>query len=60
MNLINKYRSVIAIVLTVLVLIVIRLLSPGHFKIDAKKWAEPSVLRSNIINVDQIGTLPGE
>ncbi len=60
MNLINKYKSVIAVVFTVLVLIVIRLLSPGHFKIDAKRRAEPSVLRSNLITVDQAGSLPGE
>ena len=60
MNLINKYRAVIAIILTVLILISIRLLSPWHFKPDAKKWAEPSMLRSNIITRGNIGTLHGE
>ncbi len=60
MNLIKKYKSVLAVVFTVLVLIVVRLLSPGHFKIDAKRLAEPSVLRSNLITVDQAGSLPGE
>ena len=60
MNLINKYKAVIAIILIVLILIIIRFLSPGHFKPDAKKWAEPSVKQSNIITVKDIETLQGE
>lgn len=60
MDLINKYKAVIAIILIVLILIIIRFLSPGHFKPDAKKWAEPSVKLSNIITVKDIETLQGE
>ena len=60
MNLIKKYKVVFAIVLPVLILVLIRSLSINHFKSDAKKWAVPSVLASNIVTEDKIETLPGE
>ena len=55
MHLINKYKSVITVIFTVLVLIVFRLLSPGHFKLDVKKRYEPSVLRIKHHYRDQAG-----
>lgn len=60
MDLIKKYKIVIAIVLTVLILVLIRALNPNHFKTDAGKWAEPSVLKSNTISVEQSVKLPGD
>jgi hypothetical protein len=56
----RKYIVVIAIVLPVLILVLIRSFGTNHFKAGAKKWAEPSVSRSNIISQDQIGDLPGK
>ena len=60
MDLIKKYKAVIAVVLPILILILIRSFGANHFKNDAKRWAEPSVLRSNIISAGQIGKLPGD
>lgn len=60
MNILNKYKVVIAIVLPILILVLIRSFESNHFKSDAKRWAEPSVMRSNIIPVNQIGSMPGE
>lgn len=59
MDLIKKYKLVIAVVLLILILVLIRSFGSNHFKSDAKKWAEPSVMRSNIISVDRTGDLPG-
>ncbi len=60
MDLIKKYKIIISIVLPVLILVLIRTFGSGHFKSDAKKWAEPSVERSNLITSEKIGSLPGE
>ena len=60
MNLIKKYKVVILIVLPILILVLIRSFGGNHFKSDAKRWAEPSVLRSNIVTGEQSGTLSGE
>ena len=60
MNLINKYKVVIAVVLPILILVLIREFGTNHFKSNAKRWAEPSVTRSNIISGEQHGTLSGE
>ena len=60
MNLIKKFRLIIAIVLPLLILLSIRTCSTGIFKYDAKKWAEPSFSSSNIVGISEIGKLPGE
>jgi rhodanese-related sulfurtransferase len=60
MYLLKKYKAVIIVVLPILILVLLRSLGPNHFKSDAKRWAEPSVMRSNIITRDQTGTLSGE
>ena len=59
MELINRYRVVIAVVLPILILVLIRSFATYHFKSDAVKWAEPSVLRYNIISFDKALSLPG-
>ena len=60
MELINKYKLVIATVLMILILVLIRSLSGNHFKTDAKKWAEPSISRSNLVTPEQSVKLPGK
>jgi len=60
MDLIKKHKAVIAVVLPILILVLIRSFSANHFKSDAKKWADPSVMRSNIIIREQTRTLSGE
>ncbi|MCX6254129.1 MAG: hypothetical protein NTV31_06575 [Bacteroidia bacterium] len=60
MNVINKYKVVFAIVLPILILILFRIFGTNHFKPDAKRWAEPSVTRSNTINIEQSGALSGK
>ena len=59
MDFLKKNKVLIAIVLTVLILVLIRSFSTNHFKTDAKKWAEPSVLLSNIITIEKAGSLLG-
>jgi hypothetical protein len=60
MNLINRYRIIIAVALPLLLLLVIRTCSKSSFKYDAKKWAQPSFDFSNEIDETGIGILPGE
>ena len=59
MELIKKYRLVIAVVLPILILVLLRSLGVNHFKNNVKRWAEPSVKQSNTINVEQYSTLSG-
>lgn len=59
MEIIKKNKVVIAVVLTVLILVLIRVFGVNHFKNDSKKMAEPSLTRSNIITVERAGTLLG-
>lgn len=60
MNLIKKYRIVIAVVLPVLILILIKSVGTNHFRNDAKRWAESSLMRSNIISFEKAGALEGD
>lgn len=60
MNIIKKYKIVIAVVLPILILVLIRAIGTSHFKPDAKRWAQPSVLRSNVISLDKALSLKGE
>jgi hypothetical protein len=60
MEFVKKNIIVIAIVLAVLIMVLIRSFGGDHFKSDAKKWAEPSIMLSNIIPAEKIGTLSGE
>ena len=60
MEFINRYKVVIAVVLPVLILVLIRSFGANHFKIDSKKWVEPSITRSNIITLERAKTLSGK
>ena len=60
MNLLNKYRIIIAFVAPLLILLSIKTCRSGSFKYDAKKWAEPSFDNSNVITGPDAGKLPGE
>ena len=59
MDFLKENKVLFAIVLTVLILVLIRSLGTDHFKNDAKKWAEPSILHSNIITIEKAGSLSG-
>ena len=58
-ELLKNYKVVLLVVVPILILVLIRSLSTNHFKTDAKKWAEPSVLQSNIITTEKYGSLSG-
>lgn len=60
MKIFKQYRVVILILVTLLILVIIRSLSTNHFKPDAKKLAEPSVMRSNLISNEEMAALSGE
>jgi hypothetical protein len=60
MKIIYKYRTVIAIVLPILILVLIRLLNPYNFKPDAGLRASPSVGHKNLITRNNLAALPGE
>ena len=60
MELIKKYRLVIIVVLPILILVLIRSSGLNHFKNDAKKRAEPSLKQSNIMIIEQAGSLSGK
>jgi rhodanese-related sulfurtransferase len=59
MNIINNFKVVITVVLIILILVIIRAFSANHFANDAKRLAEPSVIRTNIITPEQIKNLSG-
>jgi rhodanese-related sulfurtransferase len=59
MELIKRYKTVIAIVLPIVILVLIRSLGTNHFKTDAVKWAEPTLMRSNLISLYKAVSLPG-
>jgi hypothetical protein len=60
MELIRKYGVLVIIVLSAVVLVLIRQFGSNHFRVNAKKWAEPSVAQSNIIASDKYQSLPGD
>ena len=60
MNTIKEYKVVIAVVLTILILVLFRSFNSNHFINDAKRWAGPSVSRSNIISPEQAEILSGD
>jgi hypothetical protein len=60
MKLIKKYWLVIAVLVPILILVFVRSMSLNHFKNDARKWAEPSVEKSNIITIKQVGSINGK
>lgn len=60
MKFLKQYRIILAIFLLVLILVLIRTISPGNFKYDAAKWAEPSATGSNIISEAQLDAMSGK
>lgn len=60
MELIRKFRLVIAVVVPILILVLIRSCGSNHFKNGIKKWAEPSAMQSNIITIEKAGSLEGK
>jgi hypothetical protein len=60
MNIVYKYKVVFAVVLPILILVLIRSFGSNHFSSDAGKWAEPSVIQSNVLTTEQFRALSGE
>lgn len=60
MKFLKQYRIILAVFLLVLILVLIRTISPGNFKYDAVKWAEPSASGSNLINEAQLDAMTGK
>ena len=60
MNLIKRYRIIIFTTLPLLILLAVRVYTPGSFKYDARKWAQPSFGGANIIPANEIERLPGQ
>jgi hypothetical protein len=60
MKFIKQYWLVLSLFLLAVILVLIRTFSQNNFRYDAVKWAEPSVIGSNILTEDQIATLSGE
>lgn len=59
MNFIKQYRITFAILIPVLVLVFLRSIGSFHFRTDARKQAEPTILNSNILAIGQTTNLPG-
>ncbi len=60
MKFLARYKVIIAVVVPILILVLIRSFWPNQFKVDARRWAEPSFTSSNIIPVNQIGKVTGD
>lgn len=60
MEILRKYKIVIAVVMPILILVLVRLLNPNHFKPDAGRWASPSIEQMNLIGTNSLETLAGE
>jgi rhodanese-related sulfurtransferase len=57
MNPIRQYGIIFFVVLAVVILVLVRSLSPGHFKQNARKLAEASFTNSNTMSREKLGTL---
>jgi len=60
MKFLRQYWLVFSIFILASALVIVRSFNPDIFRYDAVKWAEPSVLGSNIVSEDQIASLEGE
>jgi len=60
MKIIYKYRTALAFVLPLLILVLFRLLNPNQFKPGVEHLASPSFGQLNLINSESISTLAGE
>ena len=59
MKILKENRAAIFIVLPILILVLFRSFGTVHFKTDAKKWAGPSIVKTNILTVKQAAALTG-
>jgi hypothetical protein len=59
-EIINKYKKVIIVVATFLILVILRSINPNHFKPDAERWAKPTISRTNTVTAGQIEQLSGK
>ena len=53
----KKFSIVLIIVLPLLVLVLVKTLSTGHFRNDALKWAGPSIDKTNLVTPGQLQRL---
>jgi len=60
MDYLKKYKIILLIVIPVIILVLIRAFSTNHFRNDARKLAEPTFSKSNIITSDKLSQLEGE
>jgi len=60
MGSLKKYVPVLIIILPVIIAVVLRGTSQGHFRYDAERWAEPSVSGENIITPERLSQLKGD
>jgi hypothetical protein len=60
MDLLKRYKVVIALVIPILIIVLLRSFSIYHFKDDAAKQARPSVLKTNLITIEKSWTLSGK
>ena len=60
MNFIKKYKTVLLILVPVLILVLVRATAINHFKSDARKNAEKSFTRSNLITSEKLSQTEGK
>ncbi|MBK7133990.1 MAG: hypothetical protein IPH69_14540 [Bacteroidales bacterium] len=56
----KQLKFALLILVPVLILVIIRSVNTNHFKPDAKKLAEPSVMRSNLISNEEMAATSGK
>jgi len=56
----KQLKFALMILIPVVILVIIRSVSTNHFQPDAKKLAEPSVLRSNLISDEEMAAISGK
>jgi hypothetical protein len=59
MKFLKENKTVIAIIVIILILVIARSVGVNHFRSDAKRWAEPSIVRSNTVTSEQVINLKG-
>jgi len=60
MNFIKKYKTILIIIVPIVILVIIRSFGTNHFKTDARKHAEASFSRSNMLTPEKASGLDGE
>ena len=60
MDFIKKYKTILLIIVPIVILVIIRSFGTNHFKTDARKHAEASFTRSNMLTPEKASGLEGE